>query len=136
MGDGNEGVLHIPQISIITCTSPSVCLEAYPRHWLGESYLFTGPLGGSLAPLQRSGRRILGHLAEVLPLSREVVGVFYNPLPVTWTNQLFANDYYYQLLNKGELNVLILYRWPLCHAHLYIYIYIYICVRAHKRYSE
>ena len=45
--DGNEGVLHIPQISSITRTSPSDCLVSYPGH-----------LGG-LTPLQRISRWIL-----------------------------------------------------------------------------
>ena len=36
--DGNEDVLHIPQSSIITGTSPSDCLVSYPRHSLGGSY--------------------------------------------------------------------------------------------------
>ena len=36
--DGNEGVLHIPQSSGITCTSPSDCLMSYLGHSLGESY--------------------------------------------------------------------------------------------------
>ena len=40
--DGNEGVLHIPQSSRITGTSPSVCLVSYQdTHW------------GDLTPLQR-----------------------------------------------------------------------------------
>ena len=33
-GDGNEGVLHIPEISNITGTSPSNCLVSYPGHSL------------------------------------------------------------------------------------------------------
>ena len=34
--DGNEGVLHIPQSSSITGTSPSDCLVSYPEHsWWG-----------------------------------------------------------------------------------------------------
>ena len=50
--EGIEGVLHIPQNFSITGTSPSYCLESYP-----------------------------GYSSEVglLPLSRGVVGVFYNP---------------------------------------------------------
>ena len=36
--DGNEGVLHIPQSSGITGTSPSDCLVSYPGHSLRESY--------------------------------------------------------------------------------------------------
>ena len=47
--DGNEGVLHIPQSSTITGTSPSDCLVSYPGHLL----------------------------VGVLPLCREAVGVFY-----------------------------------------------------------
>ena len=47
-GDGNEGVFHIPQGSSITRTSPSDCLESYPRLSLR-----------GLAPLQRSSRCIL-----------------------------------------------------------------------------
>ena len=37
--NGNEGVLRIPQSSNITEASPSDCLELYPGHLLGESYL-------------------------------------------------------------------------------------------------
>ena len=33
--NGNEGVLHIPQSSSITETSPSDCLVSYPGHSLG-----------------------------------------------------------------------------------------------------
>ena len=33
-GNGNEGVLHIPQNSSITGTSPSNCLVSYPGHSL------------------------------------------------------------------------------------------------------
>ena len=33
--NGNEGVLHIPQSSSITGTSPSDCLVLYPGHSLG-----------------------------------------------------------------------------------------------------
>ena len=47
--DDNEGVLHIPQSSSITGTSPSVCFVLYPGHSLrGGSY-----------PLQRSSWCIL-----------------------------------------------------------------------------
>ena len=49
--DGNEGVLCIPQSSSITGTSPSDCFASYPWHSSGE----------------------------VLPLSRDAVGVFYSP---------------------------------------------------------
>ena len=34
--DDNEGVLHIPQSSSITGTSPSDCLVSYPGHSSGE----------------------------------------------------------------------------------------------------
>ena len=34
--NGNEGVLHIPQSSSITGTSPSDCLVSYQGHLLGE----------------------------------------------------------------------------------------------------
>ena len=37
-GDGNEGVLCIPQTSNITGASPSDSLVLYPGHSLGESY--------------------------------------------------------------------------------------------------
>ena len=33
----NEGVLHIPQSSNITESSPSDCLVSYPGHLLGNS---------------------------------------------------------------------------------------------------
>ena len=33
--NGNKGVLHIPQSSSITGTSPSVCLVSYSEHLLG-----------------------------------------------------------------------------------------------------
>ena len=36
--DGNDGVLHIPQISSITGASPADCLVLYPEHSLEESY--------------------------------------------------------------------------------------------------
>ena len=36
--DGNEGVLRIPQISIISGASPSDCLVSYTGHSLLESY--------------------------------------------------------------------------------------------------
>ena len=49
--DGNEEVLRIPQSSNITGTSPSDCLVSYP-----------------------------GLIGEVLPLGRDVVGVFYSPI--------------------------------------------------------
>ena len=45
LGDGNEGVLHIPQSSSITGTSPSDCLVSYP----------------GLTLLQRRSRCILQH---------------------------------------------------------------------------
>ena len=47
--DGNEGVLHIPQSSSITGTSPSDCLVSYPGHSWG--------VGSS--PLQRCSWCIL-----------------------------------------------------------------------------
>ena len=50
--DCNEGVLHIPQSSSITGTSPSDCLVSYPEHLLS---------GG------------------VLSLCRDAVSVFYSP---------------------------------------------------------
>ena len=50
--DGNKGVIHIPQNSIITEASPSDCLVSYPEHSLGRG---------------------------VLPLCSDAVGVFYNP---------------------------------------------------------
>ena len=46
--NGNEGVLHIPQSSSITRTSPSDCLVSYPGYLLRESY-----------PLQRCSQSIL-----------------------------------------------------------------------------
>ena len=36
--DDNEGLLHIPQNSSITGTSPSDCLVSYTGHSLEESY--------------------------------------------------------------------------------------------------
>ena len=51
--DSNERVLHIPQSSSITGTSPSGHLVSYPEH-----------------SLKRMG---------VLPLCRDTVGVFYSP---------------------------------------------------------
>ena len=47
--DGNEKVLHIPQSSSITGSSPSDCLVSYPEHFLG----------GGLIPLQRCSLCIL-----------------------------------------------------------------------------
>ena len=49
--DGNEGVLHIPQIFSTAGTSPSDCLVSYPGHLLGG----------------------------VLPLCSGAVSVFYSP---------------------------------------------------------
>ena len=49
--NGNEGVLHIPQSSRITGTSPSDCLVSYPGLPLR---------GGGLTPLQRCSWCILG----------------------------------------------------------------------------
>ena len=49
--DGNEEVLHIPQISSITEVSAWDCLVSYPRYLLGD----------------------------VLPLCRDAVGIFYSP---------------------------------------------------------
>ena len=37
-GDGNEGVLCIPQSSSIAVTTPSDCLVSYTGHSLGGSY--------------------------------------------------------------------------------------------------
>ena len=37
--DSNEGVLHVPQSSIITEVLPSDYLISYPGYLLGESYL-------------------------------------------------------------------------------------------------
>ena len=36
--NGNKGVLHIPQSSSITGTSPSNCLVSYPGHSMVGSY--------------------------------------------------------------------------------------------------
>ena len=36
--DGNKGVFHIPQSSIISGTSPSDCSVSYPGQSLGRSY--------------------------------------------------------------------------------------------------
>ena len=36
--DGFEGLLHIPESSNITGTSPSDCLVSYPGRSLGKSY--------------------------------------------------------------------------------------------------
>ena len=41
--DGNEGVLCIPQSSIITWTSPSDCLVSYPGHSAEKSVYSTAP---------------------------------------------------------------------------------------------
>ena len=59
--NGNEGVLHIPQSSSITGTSPSDCLVSYPGHLLGE----------------------------VLPLCREAVDIFYSPSQLLDQNNFF-----------------------------------------------
>ena len=53
--DANEGVLHIPQISGITGTKPSDCLVSCPGH------------------------SMVVVVVGLLPLTREVVGVFYSP---------------------------------------------------------
>ena len=50
LSDGNERVLHIPQSTSITGTSPSDCLVPYPRHLLRVE---------ALTPLQRSSRGLL-----------------------------------------------------------------------------
>ena len=41
--NGNEGVLRIPQSSIITGASPSYCLVSLPGHSLGKSYFYAAP---------------------------------------------------------------------------------------------
>ena len=38
--DSNKWMLGIPQSSSITEASPLECLMSYPRHSLGETYLF------------------------------------------------------------------------------------------------
>ena len=48
--DGNEGLLQIPQNSIITGASPSDCLVSYPGHSL---------VGRGFTPLQRYSLSIL-----------------------------------------------------------------------------
>ena len=55
--DGNEGVLHIPQSSSITGTSPSDCFMSYP----GQS------------------------LRGVLPLCRNTFSVFYSASRLGWS---------------------------------------------------
>ena len=48
-GDGSKEMLHIPQSSAITGTSPSNFLVSYPEH----------SLGGGLTPQQRCNQCIL-----------------------------------------------------------------------------
>ena len=60
LGNGNEGVLHIPQSPSITGTSPSDCLMSYPGHLLG----------GGLTPLQRCCQCIL----QLQPTEKSVYG--------------------------------------------------------------
>ena len=64
--NGNEEVLHIPQSSSITGTSPSDCLVSYPGHSLwGRSY----------------------------SLCSGVVGVFYSPSRLDKISHLLAQTY-------------------------------------------
>ena len=77
VSDDHEGVLCIPQSSIITGASPSDCLVSYPGYSLGV---------GVVLPLCRDAVDVfcslsqLGHqdthLERVLPLCRDAVGVF------------------------------------------------------------
>ena len=50
--DGYEGVLHIPQSSSNTGTSPSDCLVSYPEHSLGVFFLCRGAVGIFYSPNQ------------------------------------------------------------------------------------
>ena len=53
--DGNEEVLHISQISIITGTSPSDCFGSYPGHSLEESYPSAEMQSEYSAPTRQKG---------------------------------------------------------------------------------
>ena len=100
--DDNEGVLHIPQISSITGTSPSHCLVLYPRHSLE---------GGALTPLQRCSRYIL----QPQPTGQFCVSVCGN---VVWNILVI-------------IFLLIVFVCVCVYIYIYIYIYIYsmyVCV--------
>ena len=73
--DGNEGVLCIPQGSSITGASPSDCLVSYPGHSLV--------------------------VRVVLPLGRDVVGVFYSP---SWLGYIQLGIFILLLLENEKQN--------------------------------
>ena len=66
--DGNEGILYIPQISSITGTSPSDCLESYPGHMLeGGTYSSAEkPFGVFYSP-SRLGKRESRESMQLVP---------------------------------------------------------------------
>ena len=53
--DGNEGVLHIPQSSSITGTSPSDCLVSYLGHLLGRDLTSLQGCSQCILQLQPTG---------------------------------------------------------------------------------
>ena len=73
---GNEGILHIPQSSNNTGTSPSDCLVSYPGHSLGD----------------------------VLPLFRDAIGIFYSPNRLSKKCLLFVRVNLNVLSTIGWLN--------------------------------
>ena len=77
MGNGNEGVIHIPQ-SFTTEASPSDCLMSYPGHLLG----------GGVTPLQSVYSTALADWATGQSLgesysSGEMLSVYYTA-PADW----------------------------------------------------
>ena len=95
--NGNEGVLHIPQNSSITVTSPSDCLVSYPGHLLGvvRSYISAEmKLVYSTAPADWASDCLLSYLEhlwveEVLPLCRDAVSVFWSPSWLGWMKNMY-----------------------------------------------
>ena len=58
VSDGNDGVLHIPQSSSITGTSPSDCLVLYPRHSFGGVLLLCeGAVDIFYSPSRQGGKQ-------------------------------------------------------------------------------
>ncbi len=67
--DGNNGVLHTPQSSSITGTSPSDCLVSYVGHSFGVFY----------SPSRLGKKSYVKSSGGFLPLCRGAVCVFYSP---------------------------------------------------------
>ena len=111
--DGYERVIHIPQSSSITETSPSDCLVSYPGHSLRGSYLSTAVQSVySTAPANWENLTLDLY---VIMLSVKQSGIKYHFVVrlteiAPWTPGPLPNT---------------LHIWPMAY-YIYIYIYIYI----------